>query len=113
MGRAGAVGEAASQTPCLPRHELQAGYRRCRARPGPPDQYTVDSGPSQGTELPEGPGLPACPASVLLHRGARPAAAAAPEGRSGSRRAGDAELEASATFSCNFREDQFNFLILQ
>lgn len=109
MGRTGAVGEAAPRTPQLPRHKLQTAYRKCRARPVSPDQYTVNSGPSQGTELPEGPGLLACPAPVLLHRGARPAVTAAPDSHSGSRCAGEAELGALATFSCKLREVQVNF----
>lgn len=103
MGRTGAVGEAAPRTPQLPRRKLQAACRKCRARPVPPDQCTVNSGPSQGTELPEGPGLLACPAPVLLHRGARPAVTAAPDSHSGSRRAGEAELEVLTMFSWRFK----------
>lgn len=93
MGRAGPVGEAASQAPRLPPPALQAGYR---AGPTPPNPDSVNSGPSQGTQLPAGPGLPPCPAPVLLHHGARPAGAATPESHAGFRCAGEAEVEERA-----------------
>lgn len=99
MGRAGPVGEAASQTPRLSHPGLRAGHGNHRAGPGPPNADAVNAGPSQGPQFPAGPGLPPCPAPVLLHHGARPAAAAAPEGHSGSRCAGEAEVEESATLA--------------
>lgn len=92
MGRAGPVGEAAPQTRRLPHPDLQADpdLRSRRAGPGPPN---VDSGPSRGAQLPAGPGLPPYAAPVLLHHGARPAGATAPEGHAGSGSTGEAEVD--------------------
>lgn len=103
VGRAGPVGVAASQTPWLPHPDLQADPRSGsrRAGPGPPNLHTVNSGPSKGTQLPAGPGLPPPPAPVLLHHGARPAGAAAPKGHSGSGCAGEAEVDGLAVFGSN------------
>lgn len=86
------MGEAASRTRLLP-HPGPGGRV---AGPGPAHPSAVDPGPSPGPELPAGPGLPACPAAVLLRHGARPAGAAAPEGHAGCGRAGQAEVEDGA-----------------
>lgn len=90
------MGEDALRTPLHPHHKLQAGLRKRRAQPDP---CSVHKGPSPGAELPAGPGCSACPASVLLHHGARSADAAAPEGHSGSGCAGEAEVEERAACS--------------
>lgn len=99
MGRACPMGEAASRKPQLPHPDLQADpvLRNHQPRPSQAPS-TFNPGPSQGPQLPKGPGLPPCPAPVFLHRGACPADAAAPEGHAGSGCAGEAEVKESQTF---------------
>lgn len=96
VGRACPVGEAAPRAPRLPRPDLRGGPSGAGA--GPPDPRADSSGPNQGAQLPAGPGLAPAAAPVLLHHGARPAGAAAPEGHSGPGCAGEAEVEEPAMF---------------
>lgn len=95
VGRACPVGPAAPQKPHLPHPDLRAdpAATDLRTRPRRPNLHAVAPGTSQVPQLPAGAGLPPWPAPVLLRRGARPAYAEAPEGRSGSGRAGEAEVE--------------------
>lgn len=86
MGRAGPVGEAAPPTLELPHRGFEADPSPLypKSRPASQNSHTDNSGRGPGPDLKAGPGLAPCSATVLLHHGAYPTAAAAPEGHTGS-----------------------------
>lgn len=95
VGRAGPVGEPASQTPRLPHPGLQAVQRpgNCQAGRGRSNPHTVGAGAGQSCQLQTGAGLPPWAAAGLLPRGTCPAAAAAAQGHAGSGCAGETKVE--------------------
>lgn len=113
VGWAGPVGQTASSTPLLPCWDLHSGFRRSGPGAGAADPYTDLSGQSQSAELPAGPGLSAGTARVLLHHGAQPAAAVAPEGLPDSGCAGEAQGEELTCLGWSFKKDQENVFLLK
>ena len=112
MGRTGPVGQATSSTPLLSCWDLQAGFKSSGPAAGAADPYADVSGQGPGAELPAGPGLSAGTGPVLLHRGAQPAAAAAPEGVADSGCAGEAQGDQLTRLGWSFKKEQENVFLL-